>query len=68
MNWDDLAAAYKGISVETSATPIYGILNTFNGRRLDKTFDSFSAAQDHIKEQRLSHFFRVIVVGRIVVK
>lgn len=68
MNWDNLAAAYKRRSVEVSTAPIYGILNTFNGRQLDKTFDSFSAAQDHIKKRRLNHFFKVIVVGRRAVK
>lgn len=66
MNWNDLAAAYKRSFTDASTVPVYGILNTYNGKQLAKTFDSLSAAQDYIKDQRLNHFFRVIIVGRRV--
>lgn len=68
MNWNDLTAAYKRKSTGISTAPVYGILNTFNGRRLEKTFDAYSEAQAYIKNQRLSHFFRVTVVERRRVK
>lgn len=63
MNRNDLAAAYKRKTAGISEKPVYGILNTFNGKQLDKTFDSLSAAQDYMKDRRLSYFFRVIIVG-----
>lgn len=68
MNWNDLAAAYKRKSNGISTALVYGILNTFSGKQLEKTFDSYSEAQNYIKNQRLSHFFRVTVVGERVIR
>lgn len=63
MTWNEITADYRRLKLK--AVPIYGIVDSYNGKILEKQFDSTQEAQEYIKENQLSRKeFYVSVIGK----
>ena len=55
-SWDEISLQIRRAAKREAKTgvPIYGILNTYDGRMLDIEFGSEYAAEDYIQTNRLN--------------